>query len=230
MEKKLWYFEEVDLYQILCPYKYDRHIRDHRLAQYNKNDFIFLPDTLASEIYLVAEGRVKIGYYDEEGNELVLAYLGRGEIMGEVAYLGKERCREFAQVMTARARICKMSAEKARELARDYVPFSLALHKKIADRILLLERRLEILFYKDVRRRLLELLKDLAELYPCPQGQSWTAHGLTQQELACLIGASRKTVSLLLNELEKEGCIELASGKFRLLSPAASGSAEKSLI
>ncbi|MDX1907076.1 MAG: Crp/Fnr family transcriptional regulator [Bacteroidia bacterium] len=217
MKSSIWYFEGVDLYHILCPYKYEKHLKDHPLSRYNKHEFIFMPHEVAQDIYLIAEGKVKIGVYDEAGNELILAYLGKGEIMGEMAYLGKGQRREFAQAMQAGTKICKMSAEKAQELSRDYVPFSLELNKKIADRIILLERRLEILFYKDVRRRLLELMKDLTTLYPCPKEPGWVHHGLTQQEIGSLIGASRKTVSLLLNELEKEGTILLALGRFKPL-------------
>lgn len=220
MEKKIWYLDSVDLYEILCPNKFSRHVSQHPLTKYHKNDFLFLPDEIAKEIYLIVEGKIKVGYYDEDGNELVLAYLNKGEILGETAYLGHKKHREFAQVMQESTQACKMTAEKARELSREYVPFALEINKKIADRILRLERRLEILFYKDVRRRLKELLKDLKQMYPCTQTPGWVDHGLTQQELASLIGTSRKTVSLLLNELEKEGKIELTSGKFRPLEPS----------
>lgn len=216
--KTIWYLEKIDLYHILCPYKYDRYIGNHALAEYNKNDFIFLPDDIVTDIFLIAAGKVKIGFYDEEGNEMVLAYLEKGEIMGEMAYLGKQRCREFAQAVQPQTKICRMSAEKARELSRDYVPFALSLHTRIADRMLMLERRLEILLYKDVRHRLWELIHYFKEVYPCESGQDWIRHGLTQLEMAGLIGASRKAVSLLLNQLEKEGKLELANGKFKILA------------
>ena len=217
MDKQVWYFEEVDLYDILCPYKYQAHLKAHPLTSYGKNDFIFMADEVASEIYLVADGKVKIGYYDEDGNEYVKAYLGRGELLGEISYLGKNRHKEFAQAVSPNTRICRMSSEKARALARDYVPFAMEIHRKIADNVQRLERRLEILFYKDVRKRLEELIKDLYIMYQASEEKDgWTHHGLTQTELAKLIGSSRKTVSLLLNEFEREGILELGSGKFRL--------------
>lgn len=216
MKKQVWFFEKVDLYEILCPHKYADHIKDHPLDAFRKNDFLFLPSQLASEIYLVAEGKVKIGYYDEEGNEFVKAFLGKGEIFGEISYLGDKQHRDFAQVVSAQAQICKMNAERARILARDYVPFALAIHRKIADNVQLLERRLEILFYKDIRQRLLELLKDLALLHGT-DANGWTAHGLTQMDLASLIGTSRKSVSSLLNEMKRKGEVDLERGKFKIL-------------
>lgn len=218
MDKKIWYFEDIDLYNILCPYKLDHHLQHHPLASFNKGDFLFLPDDIASEIFLIAEGKVKIGYYDMRGNEYIKAYLGRGELLGEIAYLSNQKHKDFAQCTSNGTKICRMSAERARELSRDYVPFALEIHKKIADNIQRLERKLEILFFKDVRIRLKELLKDLYDMND-KEGNNkyWITHGLTQEEMASLIGTSRKTVSLLLNEFEREGKIQLGPGKFKFL-------------
>ena len=77
MEKEIWFFEEVDLYDILCPYKYNDHLKSHPLSCYNKTDFLFMEGDPAREIFLVAEGRVKSGFYDNDGNEQVIAFLGR---------------------------------------------------------------------------------------------------------------------------------------------------------
>ena len=70
---------------------------------------------------------------------------------------------------------------------------------------------------KDIRQRLLELLKDLQGLYGVDQ-EGWVKHGLTQQDLASLIGTSRKSVSSLLNEMKRIGEVDLGRGKFKLLS------------
>ncbi|MDX2303701.1 MAG: Crp/Fnr family transcriptional regulator [Microscillaceae bacterium] len=216
-EKQVWYLEEVDLYNILCPYKYAEHLKKHPLSCYNKNDFLFIPDQIVQDIFLIAEGKVKVGYYDEEGNELVKAFLGKGEILGEMSYLGNYKHKDFAEVMQNNTRICKMRAEKAKDLGRDYVPFALEMHKRIAKNVQRLERSLELLFHKDANRRLIELLHDLEEMYYPDTVKGWVDHGLTQQEIASLIGTSRKTVSLLLNEMERKGLIKLAPGKFLLL-------------
>jgi CRP-like cAMP-binding protein len=220
--KKIWYFEEVDLFELLCPYKYAQHIEHNPLTTYHKNDFLFLPNEEVTTIYLIAEGKIKVGYYDEEGNEIIKTYLTRGEILGEMVFLGYHAHRDFAQALQDGTQVCKVNAEQVRELARSYLPFSQVIYKKIGDNIRKLERRLEILFFKDINRRLLELLKDFKEMYgtPCPHGKGiLVEHALTQQEMANLIAASRKSVSLILNRLEREGGIELGQGKFWIKRP-----------
>lgn len=214
MEKSLWFFEEVDLYEILCPYKYSDHLKTHPLACYNKSDFLFMEGDPVRELFLVAEGRVKVGYYDQDGNEQVLAFLGRGEILGEKALFGQARHKEFAQVVVDRTQICKLRVEKAQELARDYVPFSLTLTKRFGERMQRLERRLQILLFKDARQRLVEFLKDLCRDIGTPYRTGVKIMlEITQSDIAALIGSSRKTVSLLFTDLEEAGLVKFFGRK-----------------
>ncbi|MEK7255982.1 MAG: Crp/Fnr family transcriptional regulator, partial [Bacteroidota bacterium] len=159
-----WHLENFDFYKVLCPYKYDEHVQKHPNQCFKKHDFLFLEKDPAREIYLIDRGKVKLGQYDAEGNEFVIAILGRGEILGQTALLGEVRHRSFAEVAEDGTQVCKMSVEKARELTRDYVPFAIELNRRIGEHIRRLERRIEILLFKDVRQRLVEFLKDMAEL------------------------------------------------------------------
>lgn len=221
--KQIWYFEEVDLFNILCPYKYADHIKHSPPFTYHKNDFLFLPNETSSEIFLITEGKIKVGNYDDDGNENIKIYLTRGELLGEMAFLGQMSHRDFAQATQEGTQVCKMSVEKARTLARDYVPFSMEINKRIGENISKLERRLEILFFKEIKRRLIELLKDLTAMYgesPKDAPITYVNHSLTQQEMASLIATSRKSVSLMMNELEREGKLKQETGKFWILDPS----------
>lgn len=214
MNKSVWFFEEVDLYEILCPYKYKDHLKSHPLNCYNKTDFLFMEGELARELFLVAEGRVKVSFYDHDGNEQVIAFLGKGEILGETALFGQRAYREFAQAVVDRTLICKLELEKARELARDYVPFSLTITKRFGERTQKLERRLQILLFKDARQRLVEFLKDLCRDIGTPYRTGIKVMlDITQSDIAALIGASRKTVSLLFTELEEAGLVKFYGRK-----------------
>jgi CRP/FNR family cyclic AMP-dependent transcriptional regulator len=213
-DKSVWFFEEVDLYEILCPYKYNDHLKAHPLLNFNKNDFLFMEGDAAREIFLVADGKVKVGFYDQEGNEQVIAFLGKGEILGEMAMFGTPRHREFAQCVANGTKICKLRVEKAQELARDYVPFSLTMTKRIGERAQRLERRLQILLFKDARQRLIEFLKDLCSEIGRPYRDGIKIMlDITQSDIAALIGSSRKTVSLLFTELEDEGIVKFYGRK-----------------
>jgi CRP-like cAMP-binding protein len=214
MNKGVWFLEEVNLYDILCPYKYADHLKNHPLSAYNRNDFLFMEGDPTKEIFLVASGKVKVGCYDQEGNEQVFALLGKGEILGEMGLFGSARHKEFAQVTQDKTMICKLGMEKARELSRDYVPFSLTLNKYFALRVQKMERRLQILLFKDTRQRLVEFLKDLCDSVGMPYKTGVKIDlDMTQSDIAALIGSSRKTVSLLFSDLENEGIVEFFKRK-----------------
>ncbi|MBL7791983.1 MAG: Crp/Fnr family transcriptional regulator [Saprospiraceae bacterium] len=205
----LWYFDQFDFYKILCPYKYEEHLKQHPNQGYKKHDFLFFEKDAAKEIILIDRGKVKIGHYDNDGQEYVIAILGKGEILGQTALLGETKHRQFAEVIEDGTQVCKMSVDKARELTRDYVPFAIEINRRIGEHIRRLERRIEILLFKDVRLRLVEFLKDMAETYGRPKNSGFVFdHSLTQSDIAMLIGASRKSASLLLNDLEDEGFIQ----------------------
>ena len=214
----IWYFENVNLYKVLCPHKLKRYEKNH-FERYGKGDFIYFKEDLSRNIYLVSEGKVKLMYYTEDGNEIVKSLLTKGEIFGEMALLGEERRSDFALSVSEPTVLCPLSVDTMYELMRKNKRFSLIIHKIIGLRIKRLERRLEQLFFKDVKTRLAEFLYELAE----EKGQQMDTHieinhFYTHKDIADLIGSRRETVTTLLNELKEEGLIEYKRNKFSILN------------
>ena len=209
MKREIWHFEAFNFYEVLCPYKLEDHVKKNPLNVYSKNDFLFMEKDYVKEIILIDNGKVKIGQYDEAGNENVIYFSGKGEILGQMALLGETRHRAFAEVMEDGTQVCRMSLQKAMQLTRDYVPFAIEMNRRISGHVRKLERRIELLLCKSVRTRLKEFIKDLAQEYGRPtDGGILVSHSLTQSDIATLIGTSRKSASLTMNELEDEGLID----------------------
>lgn len=220
MEDEIWYLDNFDFYNILCPYKMEDHLKEKPNDTLKKNEFLFMEQDPCSEIILIDKGKVKIGHYDQDGNETVISFLGRGEILGQMALLGQTKHRAFAQVMEDGTQVCRMKVQKARELKRDYMPFALEINRRIGDHVRKLERRIELLMCKDIRTRMLEFLDDLGRDYGRERdGGIWISHNLTQTDIADLLGTSRKSASLCLNDLEKEGLIQFDRKHIFLVQP-----------
>ena len=209
MENNVWYFENFNFYNILCPFKLEDHSKKTPHKIYHKNEFLFMEEEPCTNIFLIDKGKVKISQYDKEGNERVITFLGKGQILGQLALLGQNRYRVFAEVMEEGTQVCEMSVAKAKALTRDYVPFAIEMNRRIDGHIRRLERRIEILLSKNVKTRLIEFIKDLAIDYGRNRDEGiWISHELTQSDIASIIGTSRKSTSLLLNELADKGFIE----------------------
>ena len=202
----IWFFEDANLFNKLCPHKFKSFRKNHDFCGYRKSDYIYFEEDSANKIYLIEKGKVKIGYYSENGNEVVKAILTKGEIFGEKAILDKGKRNEFAQSVDNSTSICAICVETMHELMRNNQTFSLKIYKFIGLRFRKLERRLQLLLFKDTKTRLIEFLEELKEDYGycCPKtGDTVIHHPYTQKDIANLIGTSRPTLNILLNELKE---------------------------
>ena len=221
--KALWCFEDVNLFKVLCPHKFKAYKATHAFNGYKKKDYIYFEDDHANKVYLIEKGKVKIGYYTEEGEEVVKAILSRGELFGEKAILGENKRSEFAQSVDNQTSICPIGVQTMHELMRDNQTFSIRIYKLIGFKLQRLERRLQILLFKDAKTRLVEFLEELCEEYGynCPKtGEHVIRHPYTQKDIASLIGTSRPTLNILLNELRDERYIDFNRREIRMLRSA----------
>ena len=207
----LWYFENTDLRDILCPHKLHEFSEDHHFRSYSKGDFIYFSEDISSTIFLILEGKVKILHYTDKGEEIAKRILTKGELFGELVLLGEENRKDFAQAMDDNTMICQITLDQMRDLMKDDARFALRINKLIGLRIRKLERRLESLVFKDVRTRIIEFLKEYAQEKGEQEGNAYTVyHFLTHKDIADLVGTTRQTVTTLLNDLRKEGLISFS--------------------
>ena len=217
--KSLWIFEDVNLFKILCPHKFKAYKKDHDFDAYKKKDYIYFEADSANKVYLIEKGKVKIGYYSEEGDEIVKAILTRGELFGEKAILGESKRDEFAQSVDNSTSICPIGVETMHDLMRNNQSFSFKVYKFIGFKLKKLERRLQLLLFKDTKTRLLEFLEELCMDYgyDCEKtGDKVIIHPYTQKDIACLIGTSRPTLNILLNELREDNILDFNRKEIRI--------------
>jgi len=215
----LWFFDDVNLFSILCPHKFKAYKKDHDFDAYSKKDYIYFEEDSSNKIYLIEKGKVKIGYYKEDGEEIVKAILTRGELFGEKAILGETVRNEFAQSIDNNTSICQVGVETMYDLMRNNKTFSFKIYKIIGFKFKKLERRLQLLLFKDTKTRLKEFLDELCidYGYDCPEtGDHIIKHPYTQKDIASLIATSRPTLNILLNELKEENIINFNRNEIRI--------------
>lgn len=207
-KSNLWYFENVDLYKVLCPHlvKVDKVHNDKKI--YKKNEFVYFPNERSTTIYLISNGRVKIGSYTEDGNEIVKSILGEGDIFGELALAGEEKRPDFAQTLDNGTAVCQMNIEHMQTLMLNNKPLNLKIYKLIGLRLKKLERRIESMVFKDARTRIIEFLKELAAEKGTKVGfETMIRNHYTHKDIASLTATSRQTVTTTLNELKEKNLI-----------------------
>lgn len=204
----LWYFESVNLFNILCPHKVKVMPEKHAFQTYKRDQFIYFPDQPAEYIYMIAHGRVKIGHYLEDGKEVIGSILTKGEIFGELALAGEEKRKDFAQAMDDNTNICPLRIDELKALMLEDKELSFKILKLVGLRLMKLERKLELLVFKDARTRIIEFLKDAASWKGQKVGtETMIPTKLTHKDIASLTGTSRQTVTTILNELKDNNLI-----------------------
>lgn len=204
----LWYFENVDLFNVLCPHKLKGLGEKHVMNKFRKEQFIYFPEEASHHVYMIAEGRVKIGSYTSDGKEVVKAILGKGELFGELALAGEDFRTDFAQAMDNDTTVCPMSLQEMNEMMAHDQPLSFKLLKLVGLRLRKTERRLESLVFKDARTRIVDFLRDQAEEKGQKVGyETLIPSYLTHKDIAALTGTSRQTVTTTLNELRDKNLI-----------------------
>ncbi len=217
--KSFWIFEDVNLFSMLCPHKFKAYKNSHKFYTYEKEDYIYFEEDTANKVYLIENGKVKIGYYTEGGEEVVKAILSKGELFGENAILGEEKRDEFAMSMDNSTSICPVGVDTMHDLMRDNRSFSFRVYKLIGFRIKRLERRLELIMFKDAETRVEEFLKELAKEYGycCSKtGDTVIKHPYTQKDIAHLIGTSRPTFNSIMNKFKEANRIDFKRNVIRL--------------
>jgi len=217
---KLWYLENINLFKILCPHKYKAYKNCHNFNYYGKQDYIYFEHDASTKVYLIEKGKIKLGYYTTEGDEIIKAILCKGEVFGEKAILGEEKRNEFAKSIENGTSICPIDVDTLQNIMRDNRNFSLSVYKFINFRFRKLERRLQLLLFKDAKTRLLDFLDELCEDYGinCEElGGVKINHPYTQKDIANLIGISRPTLNLMLHELKEKGIINFDRKEIHLI-------------
>ncbi len=207
-ETALWYFEGVNLYKILCPQKVKAMKETHVFNVYQKNQFIIIPEASANFIYMVAKGRVKLGHHQEDGREVIKPILTTGEVFGALIPSGEIKAKDFAQSMDNETTIYPLEIEQLKALVVQDKELSFKILKLDGLRLTKIERKIELLVFKDARTRVIEFLKDKAAWKSKKVGfEMMIPSRLTNNDIASLTGSSRQTVTAILSDLQSLGLI-----------------------
>lgn len=205
----IWYFEDVDLYRIFCPHYVKRHEKDHghSFLSFGKEQFIYFESDPSEKVYLVSQGKVKIGTYLEDGREITKAVLRKGEIFGEMALMGEDRRKDFAQAIDD-AIICPLNLQEMEGLMLEHKNLSLKVRQLISVRLRKAERMIASLLFKSSRQRVIEYVVELAEDRGTKVGfEIEVKEFFSHKIIGSLTATSRQTVTTVLNDLRNKDLI-----------------------
>lgn len=172
-----------------------------------RGDVIFAEGEPGDRMYVILDGKVKLGQTSVDGRESLLAVLGPGEVFGELSLFDPGPRTATATAVTDVV-VIGLGHDNLRPWLAGRPEVAESLLQALAQRLRRTNETLADLVFSDVPGRVAKLLLELADKFgqPGPEGVL-VHHDLTQEELAQLVGASRETVNKALADFTQRGWI-----------------------
>lgn len=168
-----------------------------------RNSFVVRSGEDTDSLYILLTGRAKVTNTDEEGREIILAWLGQGEFFGEMGLIdGSPRSANVVAVEPCEL-LC-LSKDAFQRCMQDNFQVAQKLMHILVRRLREADRKIESLALLDVYGRVARLLLDMSEE---EDGKRVVKKKISKQDMARMIGASREMVSKVVRDLELSGYI-----------------------
>jgi len=178
----------------------------HKKSYPPKHTLIHAGDEPQSLFYIL-EGSVSILLEDENGREIVLAYLNPGDFFGEMCLFPEQQTRTAIVRTRSPTLVAEIGYQAFRGFVRQYPEIMFEVAGQLSARLRDTSRRLGDLAFLDVAGRLAHALLDLAkkpDALPNPRG---VLVKVSRQELARIVGCSREMAGRVLKKLEEDGMV-----------------------
>jgi len=195
------HLREIKVLSEVADEEISRLAASSRPAQYKRHELIFAAGDPIKEVYLLISGRVRLYSLSEDGREVTLTMLDKGDFLGEAA-LTDALCWQVNAEAMVPTELCGLLRSCFEELLEREPTVGLAVAREAAAQMQKLQRQIEDLAFKPVVSRMAQLLLDQVQ----EQGSCFSL-GLTHQEIASLIGTTRETASLTLSRLMRLGVL-----------------------
>lgn len=183
----------------------------------SKGQILFHEGDRGERLYIITDGKMKLGHTSTDGRESLLAVLGPGELLGELSLFDPGPRTATATALTD-ASLMALAHVALRPWLTGRPEVAEALLAALARRLRRTNEQMADLVFSDVPGRVAKTLLELGEKFgrQLPDGLHVT-HDMTQEELAQLVGASRETVNKALADFAARGWIRLESRSVVLL-------------
>ncbi|NVJ65058.1 MAG: cAMP-activated global transcriptional regulator CRP [Gammaproteobacteria bacterium] len=173
-----------------------------------KSTLIYAGDS-SNTLYFLLEGSVSVLIEDDEGRELVLAYLNPGDFFGEMGLFTDEHDRTAWVRTKTECEVAEISYERFRQITKENPDILFKLSTQLAIRLQKTSRKVGDLAFLDVTGRVAHALLELAKEPDAMTHPDGMQIKITRQELSRIVGCSREMVGRVLKALEEQGHIHV---------------------
>jgi CRP-like cAMP-binding protein len=175
----------------------------------SKGNTLFKEGDAGDRLFVVVDGKLKLGTSSGDGRENLLSILGPGDMFGELSLFDPGPRTATATAVTD-SKLLSLANDQVIGWVTAHPEVSLHLLGRLAQRLRRTNEVLADLVFADVPGRVAKAIIDLGEKFGVKKDDGLHVnHDLTQEELAQLVGASRETVNKALADFSARGWVRL---------------------
>lgn len=175
---------------------------------YAKNTTIIYAGDESDSLYFIVSGSVTVFIEDEQGHEIIVAYLNEGDFFGEMGLFRDNPRSAWIKAKTD-CEVAEVGYSKFLELADKDSGVLYAVSRQLADRLEKTTQKVGDLAFLDVTGRVARTLLDLCtepDALTHPDGMQIK---VTRQEIGRIVGCSREMAGRVLKTLEDQKLVSV---------------------
>lgn len=180
----------------------------HRRKYPAKSTIIFAGDQ-GDSLYYIIDGSLTVLIEDEQGREIIIAYLNKGDFVGEMGLFEEEAARSAWVKAKTECEVAELSYARFRELAEEDASMLYLVGGQMADRIRNTTQKVGDLAFLDVTGRVARTLLELCKQPDAMTHPDGMQIKITRQEIGRIVGCSREMVGRVLKTLADQGLVSV---------------------
>ena len=188
-----------------------------KLVRLAAGDILFRAGSLDDGCYRVEDGLLKVTMVSGSGAERILAFLGRGAIVGELSIIdGLPRSASVVAVRDASVSFLSSAAFEA--FAEEHPELNKSLVRLLAQRLRETDTGVAASSFLSLKGRVARTMLELAEHFgqEVGSGRIVIRQKIGQSDLAAMAGIARENVTRILNDWQRRKLMSRPSGYYCL--------------
>jgi len=185
----------------------ERLLEYGQIRHYTPKNTILRCGEPSNDLLYVVKGSVSVLLENDNGRELVLAYLNQGEFFGELGLFHEVQSRSALVRARTACEIAHIPYERLKSNPMLYSEIVAVIASQLALRLLKTNRKVGDLAFTDVSGRVARALLELSKEPDAMTHPDGMLVRITRQELGRIVGCSREMVGRVLKDLEEQHLI-----------------------
>jgi len=175
--------------------------------EFKKDQLIYKESSLTETVYFVEKGSIVLGCHSESGEDVITSLLFANQMFGEQGLLGLRERQEFAQ-SKQKTTVVVVPLHQLRKVMLENGSLGIEVNRLILKKFNIMQDKWKSQIVDYARTRVIDFILYLVENNGRRVGYEWIIDQFfPHREIAGIIGSSRQTVTVTLNELRQKNII-----------------------